>query len=71
MNPKDYRAIKIKNGSTLIISNKNFNVAFKALKATEDISEIPVTQEMLDNAQILSPYKPIDIPKTPEFDYIK
>lgn len=71
LNSKDYRAIKIKNGSTLIVSNKNFDVLFNALKATEDISEVPVTQEMLDNAQILIPNKPIRIPNTPDFDYIK
>lgn len=70
MNPKNYRAIGIKNSSILIVPNKNFDAIFNVLKVTEDIVEIPVTQEMLDNAEILIPNKPIEIPKIPNFNYI-
>ena len=70
LKPEDYRAIKIKNGSTLITSNKNFDVVFNLLKRTEDAVEVPVTHEMLNSAEVLIPYKPIEIPKIYEFNYL-
>ena len=72
LKPEDFRAIKIKNGSTLIFSKENFDIVSKILNnLKEDITEVEVTQKMLGEAQVLIPNKPVKIPKVPEFDYIK
>ena len=70
LKPEDDRAIKIKNGSTLIFSKENFDRVSKILNnLKEDVTEVEVTQEMLDKAQVLIPNKPVKIPKVLEFNY--
>ena len=70
MNIENFRALKIKNGRTLIVLKENFDALLTACKATE-AEEVTVTEDMLKNAEILLPPAIPSIPKVPEFDYEK
>lgn len=64
MKPENFRAIKIKNGSTFIFLKENFDTVSKILNhLKEDITEVKVTQEMLDNAQYLYRMKRLKLKK--------
>ncbi len=70
LKPEDFRAIKIKNGSTLIFSKENFDRVSNILNnLKENVTEVEVTQKMLDEAQVLIPNKPVKVPEVPEFNY--
>ena len=71
MNIENFRAVKIKNGRTLIVLKENFDALLTACKATREAEEVTVTEEMLKNAEYLLPPAIPSIPKVPEFDYEK
>lgn len=72
MKAEDFRALKFKEGTTLIIKKENFELLLNATKSGEhEVEEVQVTKEMLDNAQVLLPPTSIKIPEVPNLDYIK
>lgn len=47
-----YRALRIDNKTTLVVQKQHFDAVFEVAKATHEVHEVEVTEELLANAYI-------------------
>lgn len=62
MNTKDFRAIRIKNVTTLIVPKGSFDVVMEAAKGLCEAEEVPVTEEMLSSPKFKYSQTKFEVP---------